>query len=489
MNETLRRWRRQARLVAPAVVVLAAGTAAPAGAQSSAARTDAGRTATITYAKDIAPIFQEKCEICHRGDGMAPMSLATYADVRPWVRSIKRKVEGRDMPPWYVDKTVGIQKFANDRSLSDREIDLISRWVDAGGPQGDPRDQPKAKAWPSDNVWQFADYFGRPPDLVVKSPDYSMPAVSQDRWWEVRGAPAIPEDRWVAGTETRPARRSRKVVHHATTMLFQKETAEVRDFLRSARSGKVDPSVLYPSDTPDDPSKLLDPSPAGQAFSEWAVGKNGELYVEHDAGQFLRGGSEIGWDIHLSASGEEAPVEVETAFWFYPKGKLPKYRAMMSAFGYAQSHDIDIPPGQISRTEGYTTLPAPAIILNFQPHMHFRGKAFTMEAIYPDGRTEVLNSVPQYRFNWHINYVYAKDSAPVLPKGTVIKTVAWHDNTPANKFNPDPAQWVTFGQRSVDEMGHANEVVVYISEADYERIVAERKRAAGASATQQQQQQ
>jgi hypothetical protein len=314
-----------------------------------------------------------------------------------------------------------------------------------------------------------------------------MPAVSQDRWWEVRSPTVIPEDRWVAGTETRPVRRSRKVVHHATTMLFQKETAELRDFMRSARSGKVDPSVLYPSDKQEDPATLLDPTPSGSAFSEWAVGKNGELYVEHEAGQFLRAGSEIGWDIHLSASGEETPVEVETALWFYPKGTLPKYRALMTAFGYAKAHEIDIPPGQVSRIEAYTTLAAPAIILNFQPHMHFRGKAFTMEAIYPDGRTEVLNSVPQYRFNWHINYVYTKDAAPVLPKGTIIKTTAWHDNTLANKFNPDPAQWVTFGQRSVDEMAHANEVVVYITEADYERIIADRKKAAATNTQQQQQ--
>jgi hypothetical protein len=463
-------------LFGASVALLAILAAGPARAQN--------QPEPITFAKNIAPIFQEKCEICHRADGMAPMSLSTYSAIRPWVQSIKRKVEGRDMPPWYVDKTVGIQKFANDRSLSDREIDLISRWVDAGAPQGDPRDLPKPKVWPSADVWQFAEYFGRPPDLVVKSPDYSMPAVAQDRWWETRGTPAIPEDRWVAGTETRPTGRSRKVVHHATTMLFQKETAEVRDFLRSARSGKVDPSVLYPSDRVEDPATLLDPPPAGQSFSEWAVGKNGELYVEHDAGQFLRAGSEIGWDIHLNANGEETPVEVETAFWFYPKGKLPKYRAMMSAIGYAKSTEIDLPPGQVSRLDAYTTLPAPAIILNFQPHMHFRGKSFSMEAIFPDGRTEVLNSVPQYRFNWHINYVYTKDAAPVLPKGTIIKTTAWHDNTPANKFNPDPAQWVTFGQRSVDEMAHANEVVVYITEADYERIIAERK---AATVTQQQQ--
>src|SRR5262245_52318819 len=165
------------------------------------------RTATPTFTKDIAPVFQEKCEMCHRKEGTGPMSLVSYSEVRPWVRSITRKVEARAMPPWYIDKTVGIQKFADDRSLSERAIALISRVVDAGAPEGDPRDLPTPKAWPSDDVWQFAAYCGRPPDLIVRSPEYSMPAVTQDRWWEVRGTPAAPEDRWVAGTETRPARQ------------------------------------------------------------------------------------------------------------------------------------------------------------------------------------------------------------------------------------------------------------------------------------------
>ncbi|MGE3508066.1 MAG: hypothetical protein AB7N65_04205 [Vicinamibacterales bacterium] len=446
-------------------------------ARAAEAQTPGG-SASVTFSKDIAPIFQDKCEMCHRTEGMAPMSLVSYAEVRPWIRSIKRKVESGDMPPWYVDKTVGIQRFANDRSLSPREYDLIVRWVDAGGPQGDPRDMPTAKVWPAEDAWQFTDYFGRPPDLIVRTPDYTMPAVSQDRWWEVRGTPTVPEDRWVAGTETRPAKRSRKVVHHATTHLFQKENPQVRAIQRAVRSGNADPSVLYPSDKPDDPATLVDPGPAGETFSEWAVGKNGELYIEHEAGQFLRKGAQVGWDVHLSASGEETPVMLETAFWFYPKGQLPKYRAMMNAIGNTAARDLDIPPGQVTRFESYTTLPAPAMMLNFQPHMHLRGKAFSMEAIYPDGKTEVLNSVPQYRFNWHINYVYTKDAAPIFPKGTIIKTVAWHDNTAANKSNPDPSQWVTYGQRSVDEMAHANEVFVYISQADYERIAAERKKAA-----------
>jgi hypothetical protein len=474
-----RRWRETTLAGLAGVAIATTVAVIPARAQGGQSP-----SASVTFARDIAPIFQDKCEICHRPEGMAPMSLVTYNEVRPWVRAIKSRVEAHDMPPWFVDRTVGVQKFANDRSLTDRQVDLISRWVDAGAPPGDSRELPKARVWPSEDAWQFADYFGRPPDLVVKSPDYSMPAVSQDRWWEVRGTPSVPEDRWVAGTETRPARRSRKVVHHATTYLFQRETAEIRGFQRAVRGGNADPSVLYPSNKVDDPSTLLDPSPAGDSFSEWAVGKNGELYAEHDAGQFLRAGAQIGWDIHLNASGEETPVEIETAFWFYPKGTLPRYRAMMNAIGNSQARDLDIPPGQVSRFEAFTQLPAPAIILNFQPHMHLRGKAFSMEAIFPDGHTEVLNSVPQYRFNWHVNYVYTKDSAPVLPKGTIIKTTAWHDNTAANKSNPDPQQWVTYGQRSVDEMAHANEVLVYITQADYERIIAERKKAA--SNTQQQ---
>jgi hypothetical protein len=444
----------------------------PASAQSNPAQRP------VTFAKDVAPIFQDKCELCHRADGMAPMSLSTYADARPWARSIRNKVANREMPPWYIDKTVGIQHFANDRSLTDAQIETIVRWVDAGAPLGNERDLPAPQQWPSEDVWQFASYFSRPPDLIVKSPGYSMPAVSQDRWWEVRGEPSIPEDRWVAGTETRPAKRSRKVVHHATTYLFQRESPKIAKFRESMRGGDADPSVLYPSATPDDPATLVDPSPAGSTFSEWAVGKNGELYAEDEAGQLLRAGAQIGWDIHLNASGEETPVEIETAFWFYPKGTLPKYRATMFGFGNAKARDIEIPPGQVSKIEAFTALPAPAMILNFQPHMHFRGKAFSMEAIYPDGHTEMLNYVPRYAFNWHVNYVYSKDYAPVLPKGTIIKTTAWHDNTTANKFNPDPAQWVTYGQRSVDEMAHANEVVIFITQADYERITAERKQRA-----------
>jgi hypothetical protein len=453
-------------------------------AQTGKAQTE---TRSVTFAKEVAPILQEKCEVCHRADGMAPMPLTTFDEVRPWVRSIKTKVADRVMPPWYVSKTVGIQKFTNDRSLTDDEIATIVRWVDTGARLGNPKDMPPPKQWPSDNVWEFAAKFGRPPDLVIKSPEYKVPAVSQDIWWQPMADQRIPEDRWVAGTETRLATvRARKVVHHATTKLFQKELAAFNEAKASVFGTRgLDPAALRPSVNADDPAMLVDPAPEGTLFSEWAVGKNGELYSEHEAGQFLRAGAQIGFDVHMFAIGEETPAQVEVAFWFYPKGVLPKYRAVFNAFGIRSARTLDIPPGAITRHEAYTVLPAPAIVLNFQPHMHLRGKSFAMEAIYPDGRVEMLNYVEKYAFNWHINYIYAKDVAPVLPKGTIIKTTAWHDNTPANKNNPDPTQWVTYGQRSIDEMAHANEVVVFLTDEDYQRVIAERKQNASRSTQQQ----
>ena len=135
-----------------------------------------------TFAKDIAPIFQEKCQACHRKDSMAPMSLVTYEETRPWAKSIKERVATRQMPPWHLDKTVGIQSFQNDRSLSDDEVATIVRWADAGAPQGDPRDMPVPKQWPNENEWQLAKQYGQP-DLIIKSDPYTMAAHHQDVWW------------------------------------------------------------------------------------------------------------------------------------------------------------------------------------------------------------------------------------------------------------------------------------------------------------------
>ncbi|HEV2688731.1 MAG TPA: cytochrome c, partial [Bryobacteraceae bacterium] len=177
----------------------------------------------VTFAKDIAPIFQAKCEECHRKGTAAPMSLVTYEETRPWAKAIKERVVTRQMPPWHLDKTVGIQHFQNDRSLTDAQIDTIVRWVDSGAPLGDPKDLPAAKQWPVDEQWQLAKQFG-PPDLVIKSEPYTMPAQGQDVWFKPASPIPLTEARWVRAVEMRPSTPAgRKIVHHALARLEQDE--------------------------------------------------------------------------------------------------------------------------------------------------------------------------------------------------------------------------------------------------------------------------
>src|SRR6516164_1144186 len=161
-----------ARIVAFSACVLAGALVLP----GAAAAADAAKTPP-TFTKDIAPIFQDKCEACHRPDSIAPMSLMTFAEARPWVRSIKARVTDRQMPPWQIDRTVGIQKFKNDRSLTDGQIDTIVRWVDGGAPMGDPKDLPPAKVWDTSNDWKVAAMFGQQePDLIIRATPYTMEA-------------------------------------------------------------------------------------------------------------------------------------------------------------------------------------------------------------------------------------------------------------------------------------------------------------------------
>src|SRR5207247_1033787 len=170
---------------------------------------------------DVAPICHEKGQSCHRPDIMAPMSLLTYEDARPWARAIALRVQTRQMPPWHIDKTVGIQHFKNDASLSDEQIDTIVRWVDAGAPQGDQKDMPAPRTWPDDSTWGFAAQFGQP-DLIIKSTPYTQAAQAQDAWWKPVVETGLTEPRWVRAIEIRPSSlKGRRITHHAVARLQQ----------------------------------------------------------------------------------------------------------------------------------------------------------------------------------------------------------------------------------------------------------------------------
>jgi hypothetical protein len=441
-----------------AAMVVAAGSLTPAAAQ------------TPTFTKDVAPIFQEKCEACHRPNSIAPMSLVTYNESRPWARSIKSRVESRQMPPWHIDKTVGIQHFENDRSLSDEQINTIVRWVDGGAPQGNPADMPAPKQWPSEQGWNFAAMFGQSePDLIIRSTPYTQKAGAQDAWWKPQVETGLTEPRWVRAIELRPGTvKGRKITHHAIARLQQDEAL--------APAGLGTPAISNSDDTQNSPLN------SAGTFMEWAVGKQGEI-MRPGTGKLMLPGSRIIWDIHYSNGGEDVTDVAELGIYFYPKGQEPKHRQHLSLYG---AGTVDIQPGEVKVTQGFHVMRANARIESFQPHMHLRGKAMSIEAIYADGRTELLSHVNNFNFNWHNVYVYANDAAPLLPKGTILKVTAWHDNTAANKSNPDPGQWVGYGDRTVDEMNHAWINITFMNDADF-KAEQDARKASQSRTTQQQQ--
>jgi hypothetical protein len=407
----------------------------------------------VTFSKDVAPIFQEKCEACHRNDSIAPMSLVTYKETRPWAKAIRERVITRQMPPWHIDKTVGIQNFKNDRSLSDAQIATIVKWVHAGAPEGDPKDMPAPREWPDESKWNFAAMYG-PPDLILQSPDWTVPPVGIDAWFKPVVATGLTEARWVRAIEIRPASvNGRKVTHHALARLQQDEPAAAADDI---------PNV-------------------GGLFMEWAVGKQGEI-MRPDTGKLMLPGSKIIFEMHYHSVGEQITDHVELGIYFYPKGQEPKYRQTLAALQAVAGgpRNIDIPPNSTWVTQNFIPMREAGRIESYQPHMHLRGKAMSMEAILPTGQTLMLSHVNNFNFNWHNSYVYDDEAAPLLPKGTILKFTSWYDNTRANRNNPDPDQWVGFGDRTVDEMGHAWVNITYMSDRDYQTELVRRKTLAAA---------
>ena len=328
------------------------------------------------------------------------------------------------------------------------QIATIVKWVDNGAPQGNPADMPPAAVFADDDVWNFADMYGGPPDLVIKSTPYTMLALTQDHWWKPEVPTGLTEDRWIRAIEIRPTTvAGRKITHHALARLQQED----EDLGAASDVG------------------------AG-LLMEWAVGKQGEI-TRPDSGKLMLPGSKIVWDIHYHAVGEEITDSAELAIYFHPKGYEPKHRQVLHLMHGIEggSRGLDIPPNTVSVHQGFFPLKQAGRVENFQPHMHLRGKAMSMEALLPTGERRMLSHVNDYQFDWHNNYVYADHVAPLLPKGTLLRITAWHDNTSANRDNPDPSQWVGWGDRTVDEMAHAWVNVTYMSDEDLESEIAQRE--------------
>jgi hypothetical protein len=414
-------------------------TVAAAGA--ARARQGEASRSEITFTKNIAPILQRSCQNCHRPEGVAPMPLVTYEEVRPWAREIKQRTlmgpRAGVMPPWYVEKDIGIQKFQNDFSLSDQEIATIARWVDDGSPRGNPADMPPARQFADNRVWSIGT-----PDLVVKTQEVVVKANAPDWWGEIPSIPTgLTEDRYVTALEVKeindvdPHTQSgrstvggRFVFHHMiwrTQILDGKEAESTADPLAAV----VSPDI-----------------------TNWPVHEVGRTpdFFDPKAARLLKAGSSVVSDsVHLHSNGRDTRAHLEIGFKFQPKGYEPAYKR--AVFGLGNGVDIDIRPMESNQQlHAYTVLQQNTKLTSFEPHLHAPGARMCLEAIW-GYNIQTLNCVG-YDHNWVRGYDYDDDYAPLLPKGTILHIIGFMDNSPANRNIPDPRNWQGSGNRSVANM-------------------------------------
>ncbi len=409
-----------------------------------------------TFNRDVAPIFQRACQRCHRPGTAAPMSLLTYEESRPWARSILRRVAAREMPPWHIDRTIGV--YDPDPSLSDEEITTVVDWVQSGAARGAPEDLPEPIDWPTAEDWEFGE-----PDLVVEmEDDMVVPPEGPDLFPSVIADSGLEEDRYIRWIEVKPSIEARESLHHTIVYAIQDDAEYVGD---DAVERDDDPTR-----TDSQGNKM------GSLLIEYAVGNTGDIY-KPGTGKLLMAGAKIRFSGHYHPIGEEVRDRTRIGFGFYPKGEAPKHRIISTRIfaglpgAGRRLNELSIPPHAANvRHDGYRVLPKPARIISFQPHMHYRGKAMELEAIHLDGRRETLTRVDKYDFNWQVAYPYKVP--PVFPAGTVLHVTSWHDNSSDNPYNPDPSAWVGWGNRTIDDMAIGWTNFVYISDEEYREHAA-----------------
>lgn len=392
-----------------------------------------------TYARDVAPILQENCQICHQPGAIGPMSLTSYDEVRPWARVIKLQVESRNMPPYHYDTDVGIQRLKHDKRLSEEQIATIARWVDSGAPMGDLADLPPPVEFPDASEYRLAAEYGEP-DMIIRAEPFTVPAEGQDIWWQPVVESGLTRDRCIRAIETKPSVPGRAVTHHANS------TFRVADEEESVR------------------------------LSEYALGKLGEIIPE-DACRIAPANSQVAWDIHYYPAGIQViDDQVEIGLWLYPEDFDASGLYPQTLRSYRlEGGDFDIAPHGTLVTQGFHTFDTPVRIDSFQPHGHLRLKGKSLEIYYPETRRrELVSQITNWNPGWHLSHMYEADVAPLVPRGAVLIITAWYDNTVANRFNPDPDQWVGIGNRTTDEMSHAWIAVTHLDDQGFEKLVAER---------------
>lgn len=359
-----------------------------------------------TFSKDVAPIFYARCVECHRPTMFAPMSLMTYDEARPWARAIRQRVTNRSMPPWNADRAHGT--FKNDPSLTESQIATIKAWADGGAPKGNDKDLPPKPTFV--DGWSI----GKPDAVFQMAEPFDIPASGEIPYQYVRIKTGITEERWLQAIEIRST--SRANVHHVI-------------------------AFTQPAEEPLQKTGVLGPGNIGGTTPN----KPGIRFPDGVARR-MRGNTDIVLQMHYTTNGTPSVDRTEVGVIF---AKEPP--SLQTAGSMAINTRFLIPAGAPNHeVRARRVLDRDLLLTSLTPHMHVRGKDMTYTAKFPDGRSEVLLSVPAYDFNWQLSYQLAEPR--LLPEGTVIEVVAHFDNSPANKFNPDHTQDVTWGDQTWEEM-------------------------------------
>jgi hypothetical protein len=419
-------------------------------------RADAGQTSaqTATFAKDVAPIIFARCVGCHRPGEVAPMSLLTYADVRPWIKAIRAKVVAREMPPWGADPRYGV--FANNPSLTPEQIQTVARWVDAGAPKGNEAELPSQPSMATG--WEHG-----VPDYVVEMPaPYRVPAEGELNnlyfWVPV----PFQQDRFARLLEFRPGNRS--VVHHGTNHVGDPPRGSTVDrageLVFADGSRENDSANEHRREDGADLTLLINYVPGRSALPVRAPHVGWRI----PAGKYIR------FNLHYQPSGRPESDQSRLGIWWSAESEVQElYKmkvgtALPTAIDQQQFYQVEGRRGSPRESqwpsvpafsENYTVMGVTPVVeaitlYGYAPHMHLRGKDMTWFITYPDGRTQTLLSIPKYDFNWQLFYELQQPLK--IPAGSTITNLAHYDNSASNKYNPAPDRPVFWSEQSWDEM-------------------------------------
>jgi len=389
----------------------------------------------VTFYKDALPVLQKNCQTCHRPGESGPMSFLSYETTRPWAKAIKTAVLTKKMPPWFADPHFG--KFSNDRSLAQADIDTLVAWADTGAQAGNLKDAPKLIDWVEG--WRI----GKPDQVISMPVAFNVPATGTIDYQYIVIPTGFTEDKYVQLAEARPGNPA--VMHHIIAFIREPGNPWLKD---------AQPGIPF--------------VPRERARRSEAEAKNGDKPKQQDGGfgDFLAGyapgtlpnimqpgqaklvkaGSDLVLQMHYTANGKAATDISRIGIVFATTQPTERILTLAAANG-----NFAIPPGDSNyQVDSKFTLQDDATLINFLPHMHFRGKSFEYRVTYPSGEKETLLDVPHYDFNWQLTYELAKPK--LLPKGTVIECTAHFDNSPNNPSNPDPTKEVHFGEQTWEEM-------------------------------------